>query len=297
MASLLTLHAGNLTAILAPSLGGALAAFREETPSGLVDWLRPAPPDCADVLKSACYPLVPFSNRIANGRFSWRGRAVSLPANFPPEPHAIHGLAWQRPWRVVECTPARAVLALRHDAEPWPWPFTVRQTVALSPQALRITLSLENRAAEAMPGGLGLHPFFPRNDHTRLRADVRAMQTSGPGRMPPTLDRAHPTIAALGASDGVPEGLDNAFQDWRGSLTVHQDDIGRALSMGATSLLRHLVIYTPKNAPFFCAEPVSHLTGAFAADADTALAAGLVEIAPGETLEATVAFTPTPASS
>lgn len=293
MSAPIVLRAGRLSVVVAPELGGALTAFREETPSGPLDWLRPAPPECADILQSACYPLVPFSNRIANGRFSWRNRGVCLPANFPPEPHAIHGFAWQRPWYVGESAPDRTTLVLRYEDGPWPWPFEVRQTITLEPHALSITLTLENRAETAMPGGLGLHPFFPRGAHTRLHADVRAIQRSGPERMPAVLDDAHPAIAALGMGDGVPEGLDNAFYDWRGPLAVHQGDTGRSLNMRADPLLRHLVIYTPKGAAFFCAEPVSHLTGAFAAETvSEARDAGLVEIPPKETLRATIRLMP-----
>lgn len=48
------------------------------------------------VRAAACYPLVPFANRIAGGQLPVGGRIFALRANFPPERHAAHGVGWQR---------------------------------------------------------------------------------------------------------------------------------------------------------------------------------------------------------
>lgn len=37
----------------------------------------------ADSLDSACFPLVPYCNRITGGAFAWLGDKVQLPHNFP----------------------------------------------------------------------------------------------------------------------------------------------------------------------------------------------------------------------
>ena len=47
-----------------------------------------------DPLQFASFPLVPFSNRIADGRFEWDGEQIEIDPNFAPEPHAIHGVGW-----------------------------------------------------------------------------------------------------------------------------------------------------------------------------------------------------------
>ena len=81
--------------------GGALAALRHRG----IDVLRPMPPDSASPLDAACFPLVPYCNRIRDGRFRFGGREVVLPPNFAPEPHSLHGLSWQAPL-VVLSSPA-----------------------------------------------------------------------------------------------------------------------------------------------------------------------------------------------
>ncbi len=65
--------------------------------------LRTAGPSAAaarDPYATAGFPLVPYSNRIGNGSFEWRGKCMTLARNFPPEPHAIHGVGFERAWQV-----------------------------------------------------------------------------------------------------------------------------------------------------------------------------------------------------
>src|SRR5690606_31695334 len=93
----LRLRSDNWAAGLRPEIGGCLAALA----CGGVEVLRTMPPGATHPLESACFPLVPWCNRIRDARFEWRGREVSLPANFPPEPHSLHGLGWLQPWTVT----------------------------------------------------------------------------------------------------------------------------------------------------------------------------------------------------
>ncbi len=93
----LSLRAGRLAVELAPQAGGSIARFRH----GDADLLRPM---AADAMASgrgnqaACYPLVPFSNRIANGRLVFDGQAFKLEANWPGVRHPMHGEGWARAW-------------------------------------------------------------------------------------------------------------------------------------------------------------------------------------------------------
>ena len=51
--------------------------------------------------EAACYPLVPFSNRIANGRLVFDGQAFKLEPNWPGVRHPMHGEGWARSWDVA----------------------------------------------------------------------------------------------------------------------------------------------------------------------------------------------------
>ncbi len=293
MGSSILIQDGAFEAEVDPSLGGALLNFREKGAQGWVEWLRPAPKNCTDVLQSACYPLVPFSNRIAQGRFNWRGKSITLPPNFPPEPHAIHGHGWQSVWDVKEQAANCVELSLGHDADAWPWGYEARQEICIRGGALNITLSLTNRSADPMPAGIGLHPFFPRTAMTSIKAKVGAIHLNGPDGLPTKSQTQHPAIGSLCAGDDLASGLDNVFQDWDGRAVIRWPNEGRSLTMTAGDPLHHLVIFTPNDQNFFCVEPASHLNGAFGKTSREAAADdGLVELGTGESITAEVIFNP-----
>ena len=88
---------------LAPQLGGAIRAFEWRGR----DILRPAAATADDPFEMACFPMVPYVNRIAHGRFEFGGRAVQLERNWTADPHPIHGQAWRRPWSRRRAAPTR----------------------------------------------------------------------------------------------------------------------------------------------------------------------------------------------
>ena len=98
--SLLELSAGSLRAALAPHVGGSLASFSRvfgaaRTHAG-IDWLRPASPQDLDRLNPlgmASFPLVPFCNRIRNGRASFGGREIRFPRR-PRRTPGEKGRSW-----------------------------------------------------------------------------------------------------------------------------------------------------------------------------------------------------------
>ena len=61
---------GNLELALMPEAGGCIARFAAAHDGGVQQMLRPLPAGIAapGPLDMACYPLVPFSGRITNGR-------------------------------------------------------------------------------------------------------------------------------------------------------------------------------------------------------------------------------------
>lgn len=80
---------------------------------------------------AACYPLVPYANRIAGGQLPAAGRIYTLRANFPPEPNAVHGVGWQRAWHVARAGQRSAELVLRYKPDTpadWPFAFEARQS-------------------------------------------------------------------------------------------------------------------------------------------------------------------------
>ena len=182
------LRAGPARACIVPAVGGALAAF---------DWngepiLRPTSPEAIArgvVRELACYPLLPFSNRIAAATLRWEGDTFALARYLATEPHAIHGNGWQRAWNIVEHDAGHASLELIHDAVgarayEWPFAFRARQEFALVDSALTLRLDLLNIDQRPFPFGLGWHPYFPRSTDLELGFRAAGVWLTDATRLP-----------------------------------------------------------------------------------------------------------------
>ena len=58
--------------------------------------------------QSACFPLVPFGNRVRDNRFVFEGVAYALAPNTDWDQHYLHGDGWTTEWSVAERAPDRA---------------------------------------------------------------------------------------------------------------------------------------------------------------------------------------------
>jgi len=292
----LTLAAGDARLVVTPAIGGAIAAF---TWRGR-DVLRPATPEAlaaGDVRGLASYPLVPYSNRIAEARLTFAGRAHALARNFGDHPNAIHGVGWQRAWSVLAHEERRVHLALAHDARgdaqrAWPWPFHATQTLALAAHddgavVLQATLTLASRADEPFPFGLGWHPYFVKAADARLRFRASSVWRNGPTGLPvareplPAQWRFEPARALEGLV------LDQVFNDWDGRAELTSPGAPR-VTLQADRACGRLVVYAPAGRDFVCLEPVTHETDSFNRAAEGAVNTGMRVLGPGEAFSCTM---------
>ena len=277
---ILELDSGDLHLGVLPELGGALAFLRHRE----ADLLRPWD-HTPSVRRTACYPLVPYSNRIAWGRMVVDGRAHELTRNFGDHPHSIHGVGWQRPWQIIEQSSARCVMRLSHASdEHWPFAFEAEQTLSLEEQGLSLALTLRNDSAQTMPAGVGWHPYFPRLEGIELQFDAAAVWLSDHNALPAEcVEVPQPWQFARQREAGY-VGLDNCFEGWGGQARLFWPQSGLELEMHAGSGLDHLVVFTPPQPQDFIAvEPVSHLNNAI--NTPSPEANGIVLLAGGEQIE------------
>ena len=276
--TLLTMRAGRLEVDLAPRAGGSIVRFSVD---GRHDVLRPTAGDAIAAAtasnrgnEAACYPLLPFSNRIAGGRFSFGGREIALRRTWPSVAHPMHGDGWARAWDVQHHDPQSADIAYDHAADGdggWPFAYRARQSYRLDVDRLTVRLSLENREAHAVPAGIGLHPFFVRDEATELRCRTSSVWLSD-AEVLPTERVGVPAAWDFSAGRRLGDvALDNCIEGWDGRATITWPSRGLVLEMTASESLGTVVIFTPPKRPFFCVEPVSHANGRIAA---TRLAAG-----------------------
>ncbi|MBO6668088.1 aldose 1-epimerase [Parvibaculum sp.] len=260
---MLTLTCGNLEAVLAPEFGGCIARFAIHHENGTQELLRPLPQGLSrpSPLDMACYPLVPFSGRITNGRFKFGGREVRLPPDEICVPHAIHGRGWKVPWRVADAYADRASLSFSHEGDdpawPWPWSFEARQHIWLRDDALVVTMHLTNHSSDTMPGGLGLHPFFPGRSTAEFRAKLPEVWESGVDGVPIGI-AANPEKWRFDEFRSIRDiDVDNCFSGSDGHFDVQWPDRPYRLRVEAGGA-PHTIVFAPPSEDFFCAEPVSH---------------------------------------
>ena len=279
----LSLRKGRVAVELAPEAGGSVARY---TCDG-IDILRPMAGEAIASGKgnnAALYPLVPFSNRIANGRLVFGGEVFHLARNWPGVGHPLHGDGWAHAWDVVHSDATSAEIAYLHEPAGaqggWPFRYRARQRYRLDDDRLTIAISVENLEDRPMPAGIGLHPFFVRDPDCLLacrtvfawRADAEVLPVE---RIPVPADW---DFAAGRRPDSV--ALDNCFDGWDGRAMIAWPARRLRLDLEASVPFRHLVIYTPPGQPFFCVEPVSHANGQV----------GLAALAPGRTLSGEAVF-------
>jgi len=257
----ITIAAAGWRAELLPAMGGSLLTLSHRGH----DVLRPTISDPGSPLDSACFPLVPYANRIAWGRFAYCGVAHELPRNFGDHPHSLHGLGWQQPWRVAHHADASVRLTHRHDGGyGWPWSYRAEQVAMLNRTGCSIALSVINDANEPMPAGLGLHPDFPVDAETRLRARAERVWLTDVSMLPTVAGPADHfgdwTENMSVAGDTL---IDNAYEGWNGRAEIADGD--RVVRVTASSA-RAFHLYRPARCNFFCVEPASHLPDALNRD-------------------------------
>lgn len=257
------LRAGEVEIGVLPALGGALSHARVAG----VDFLRPWTGEFS-VRRTAAYPLVPFSNRIAQGHFSLNGQTHVLARNFGDHPHPLHGVGWLRAWRLRRESDSRVIMSLRHepatDGEAaWPFAFDAEQWVEADPQGVTVGMRVHNRDTRPMPLGLGWHPFFPRHDGVTLQFDAQSVFVNDEDMLPgELLPLPKAWNFAVGRTLDYP-GLDNCFSGWNGRAHIAWPGKQLGVRMEASEGLRNLVVMTPPApANFFAFEPVSHANDA-----------------------------------
>lgn len=287
MSRRLVLRAGDLELALLPEVGGSIARFDHVAGGERRALVRGTSKDAPGVLDVACFPLVPFCNRIRDGTFECDGRTIRLVPNMPPDRSPLHGQGWVAQWSVVSISECAARLAFRHEAGEWPWRYEATQSFELDPQGLSVELSCGNMSEARMPCGLGLHPYFPCDGDTLLDTRVDCAWTIDADVLPVE------QVPATGRYDlhrrkVCGQDLDNGFGGWEGSARIVWAD-GMQLSLSSPDA-EYFQLYSPPTGGLFVAEPVQHSNAALNAPQAQWEGLGMGLLDPGETRQLRVRF-------
>ena len=124
-------------------------------------------------------PLIPWPNRLADGRFSFDGSDHQLALSEPEKGNAIHGLLRWRNWALLDRSPDRVVVGTRlHPMTGWPWPLDVSIAYALGEDGLSVETRARNVGDAPCPYACGQHPYLSPGagetvDHCSLELPAR----------------------------------------------------------------------------------------------------------------------------
>jgi aldose 1-epimerase len=280
----LVLQQGQSRCEIYPAIGGSIGRWSV----GDQEMLRVASQDsidAADPFGMATFPLVPYSNRIGYARFSWDGHPVDLVPNFQPEPHAIHGVGWKRPWDVEAHSGHTTILRLSHAADRhWPWPFDAEQEITLGNDALSLTLRTTSRADRPVPLAFGHHPYFDQPGAS-MRFAAQVVWMSGDNSLPTIAvkPRGQFDFQTVGPVSG--RNIDHCYGGVQGGTVISWASRPLRLHIATHPALPAAVVYIPEDGDAFCFEPVPHINNALNLPGQMP---GMPVLQPGETRETTL---------
>jgi aldose 1-epimerase len=243
--------------------------------------------------------LVPWPNRVRDGRFRFAGEEHQLAVTEPGRATALHGLALWSNWRLLRRGPGWVVLG--HVLRPQPgYPFMLGLEVEywLVDGGVTVALRATNLGAEAAPFGAGFHPYVTvgtRVDEARLEVpaglrlpvDGRLLPAGRPAEVEGTLYDFRRARRIGG------QALDTCFGElWRGAdgvarVRLAAADGQRSVTVWMDERFRYVHVYTSDADPdparrrrSVAIEPMTCAPDAF----NNGL--GLATLAPGSTFSA-----------
>lgn len=110
-------------------------------------------------------PLIPWPNRLADGRYGFEGVEHQLALSEPTKQNAIHGLLRWRPWQASERESHRVVMSTRLYPQPgYPFVLDVSISYELGDEGLTVATTAANIGERACPYGAGQHPYISPGD-------------------------------------------------------------------------------------------------------------------------------------
>jgi aldose 1-epimerase len=141
-------------------VGGGIRCYR----IGDRDVLHPYPVEqMCDGAHGA--PLIPWPNRLADGRYRFDGTDYQVALTEPDKHNAIHGFLRWRPWQAVEHQSNRVVMAASLlPMKGYPFALDLRVDYRLDNHGLSVTTTATNVGDTPCPYGFGQHPYLSPGD-------------------------------------------------------------------------------------------------------------------------------------
>jgi aldose 1-epimerase len=200
--------------------------------------------------------LMPWPNRVADGRYSFGGKDFQLALTEPALHNASHGLVRWALWTLLEHEPHRVTVGYRlRPQQGWAGCLDLEVTYELGEAGLTVTPRAHNVGASAAPFGFGAHPYLTAGeDHVdelelrlpagrRLLVDERLLPTGLEPVAGGPMDFREPRPVG----DTV---LDTAFtdlaveEDGRWNVVLTRPATGRTVTLWAEADYRWVQVFS-----------------------------------------------------
>jgi len=281
---------GKLRVRLVPEIGGSIIGCAINRDGQWVSVMREGEYPLSKSSNASSFVLIPYSNRLRDGRFLFEGKSYQLRDG---DKHAIHGDVRDRPLSVRE--QAKDHVTLHFDSRNFanlnfPFPFVAHVSYVLEDNSLISRIEVINVGSHNMPAGCGFHPYFNR----RLPGSTRevelqlAVKTVYPGKTPLPTGSAVPIEAYQDFSRPRPLDfeLDHCFAGWSRQAVIEWPGTRITVRFEAEAPMEHVIVFSPPDKEFFAIEPVTNANDGFNLYAKGDANCGVVVLQPGESLSA-----------
>jgi aldose 1-epimerase len=297
---LMTIHNSFWKFTISPEFGASPYALEHQINGAWVPIMRPSHAGALQIGKStdfSSYTLAPYSNRIRNGLFEFRGRKHQLRANWP-DGQTIHGDVHGEVWTVSQPDPSTLECEIDSSQIPdlnFPYPYRVRCVYKLEGTDFITTLEMTNTGLELMPAGFGIHPYFQRripgsNADAQLEFDASGWYQASNPKDPIPDAAAGPIPADKNFSQARAindQFIDGVYNGFAGSATLAWPGSGHQMKLEADPIFSHFVVFTAPDHTL-ALEPVTNATDGFNLHARGVEGVNVCELEPGETMRGSI---------
>ncbi|MGI9822987.1 aldose 1-epimerase family protein [Agromyces sp. Marseille-Q5079] len=167
--------------------------------------------------------LVPWPNRVVDGRYRFSGIDQQLPLTEPDRGHALHGLAAWLDFEPVHRESARVVLAATIEAQAgYPHRLAIEVEFRIDEAGLHTLVTATNTGPDAAPFGTGPHPYLVAGEGS---VDDWTLELPAEVVLEVTPDRLIPTVEA-----SVADARDGDSFDYRMPRRIASTEIDHAFT-------------------------------------------------------------------
>jgi aldose 1-epimerase len=196
-------------------------------------------------------PLLPWPNRLADGRYEFGGQQLQLSIDEIGRNNAIHGLTRWLNWTLAGRADERVRLELvLHPRPGYPFTLALAMEYVLEDRGLVVRTHAHNRGATLLPFGAAQHPYFtvgtPLVDDVVLEVpSARRLELDPERRLPTGRVVTSPETDFRSPRRIGEVRLDECYCDLhRGGAKLSNPTTGRTVSVWADQHYKYLQVFT-----------------------------------------------------